>query len=259
VSFDVHLDYVSDAPNDTLPFPAGTPLVGLPHDQPYVVSFLRLDVRQSSAALAPGGDFSAFSFLPSGLLTGWSDTSDPAGGIFRFDTLIDATGIAQGTSASLGTLTYNLNPFQIAPSPALFVSIVGNPDPTAVNGPTILGTEDPKGLSDPFGYIPQSLLDQMNQTALADFRFNNGDDPAWRDTFGYVDPSFYAFTPGVTQIPGVQPLVNPAAAVPEPASLSLAASAGLCLAFYARRRKPLGRAGDTASRGAWGGPVGVVG
>jgi hypothetical protein len=67
------LNYAADEANDS-------PLVGFTHEQPYVITFVRLDVGQSSAALAPGGDFSTFSFLPSGLLTGWNDSFDPSGG-----------------------------------------------------------------------------------------------------------------------------------------------------------------------------------
>jgi hypothetical protein len=221
--FNVNLNYAADEANDS-------PLVGLTHEQPYVITFVRIDVRQSSAALAPGGDFSAFSFLPSGLLTSWDDSSDPSGGIFRFDTLTDATGIALGTNTSLGTIRYDLSAFGLTPSTALSISIVG--DPSQINGPTLFGTEDPRGLSNPFDMIPDDPVNfPGNSAVLQAFLAQTGFDATWADTFGFVDPSFTQFNPGS------QPLALPSTAVPEPASLSLAASAGLCLGFYARRRR----------------------
>ena len=221
VSFAVNLDYVSDEPNDS-------PLdqLGYVHAQPSVVTFMRLDLSGSTASLAPGGDFSAFSFTPSSALTGWDSTSfDPS--LIRyilFDDSMGGSGIGI-SSRTLGTLSYDLNVFGITPSTSLLVSIGGNGAPSDIGS---LGIQDPRGVIavSQFDLIPPT---PANAAILDNFRTQTGFDAAWVDTFGFVNPKYG---------PGIQPLQGPSGtAVPEPASISLAASAGLWLSFYAWRRR----------------------
>ncbi len=116
-------------------------------DEPHDIAYLGIDLRPSSAALAPVDpgtgkqDFSAFAFTPAGaLLSGWSPIGNLFAGEFAYQTPAPPgtetpNELAPGATYVVGTLSYDLSKFGISPSSSFVISIEGVD--------TVIGTEDP--------------------------------------------------------------------------------------------------------------------
>jgi hypothetical protein len=125
VSFDVRLTYT-----DTSPF--------------HMV-YLGIDVTiahgsNTDPKLAPdtgsGPDYSAFNFIPAGLIAGWNVIPSPPGEwTFDVEGGVGTPIEPPQTGLLVGTLKYNLSVFNITPSASLLVSIKGFD--------TVIGHEDP--------------------------------------------------------------------------------------------------------------------
>jgi hypothetical protein len=123
--------------------------------------YLGIDLRANGdGVLAPDDstghpDFSAFNFLPSNILdTGWAPLESLFPGEFLYQTppppgTVPTSGLLPNATYLVGTLTYDLSKFGIAPDPSLTVSIE--------HRDTVIGTEQNDDNAT-FGYVNPTFL-----------------------------------------------------------------------------------------------------